>query len=65
MKKHDPITDRRIVQMFDDGVSIEMIERRCKCDGYIVDGDLRKSRPYRHIMQVIYDHQMEGRRHGA
>ena len=65
MKKHDPMTDQRIVQMFDDGVSIEMIEQRCKRDGYIVDDEVRKCRPYRHIMQVIYDHQMEGRRHGA
>ena len=65
MKKHDPRTDQRIVQMFDAGVSIEMIEQRCKRDGYIVDDEVRKCRPYRHIMQVIYDHQMEGRRHGA
>lgn len=54
-----PLNDRSIWEMYLDGYEIERIVERCKSLGYYADGELRKGRPRRHVLAVIYNGKMK------
>lgn len=57
-----PLNDQVIWEMYLEGFEIERIVEQCKSLGYYADGKLRKGRPRRHVLEVIYHEKMKERR---